>query len=314
MLMLLVIDLGYLFLYILNFSLNLVVEVCGKDGDVKFVCVKILQLFDCFILVFVKVYDDEDEMFFIDDFGYEFVVFEEVIVDNLGLFFFGFEVDNYYIFWVMCDVDFEIEEDEVVDLLMMMVEVVGKCYFGFVVCFEIGDCMLSEMCKIFISYFGFKSYQVYKMLDLLVLLNFWQIVSLDIFELRDLFFQFYVRFLLGEESIWSVICSQDWMFYYFYDSFSLVVDFICEVVCDLKVVVIKQMFYWVGKDLLIVEVLMEVCENGKQVVVFVEFKVCFDEENNIGWVWVLEDVGVYVVYGFVGFKMYVKMCLVVWCE
>lgn len=74
------------------------------------------------------------------------------------------------------------------------------------------------------------------------------------------------------------------------------------------------MLYWISGDFLIVCVLIEVLCNGKQVMVFVEFKVCFDEVNNIQWVCQFEDVGVYVVYGFIGYKMYCKCSLVVCCE
>lgn len=47
--------------------------------------------------------------------------------------------------------------------------------------------------------------------------------------------------------------------------------------------------------------------------VFVELKVCFDEENNVYWVCMLEDVGCYVIYGMIYLKMYSKIVLVVKC-
>lgn len=72
-----------------------------------------------------------------------------------------------------------------------------------------------------------------------------------------------------------------------------------------------MILYCILGDFFIVNVLIVVVENGKQVVVLVEFKVCFDEENNINWVRKLEQYGVYVVYGLVGLKIYIKIVFVV---
>lgn len=111
-----------------------------------------------------------------------------------------------------------------------------------------------------------------------------------------------------------VIKEKDIVVYYFYESFNVVVEFLCQVVVDLDVVVIKQMLYCMLKNLFIVVVFVEVVEFGKNVMVLVEFKVWFDEEVNLKWVCDFECVGVQVVYGFIEYKIYVKILLVVWCE
>lgn len=113
--------------------------------------------------------------------------------------------------------------------------------------------------------------------------------------------------------MFDVIDVGDFLLYYLYESFQLVFELLQQVVKDLSVVVIKQMIYCIGIDLLLMDVLMEVVCNGKEVIVVVELFVCFDEEININWVLQFEVVGVYVVYGVVGYKCYVKMMLIVWC-
>src|SRR5208283_2353459 len=64
-------------------------------------------------------------------------------------------------------------------------------------------------------------------------------------------------------------------------------------------------------DTRIVGALMAAAGHGKQVTAVVELRARFDEANNIQWSRKLEEAGVHVVYGLVGYKIHCKMCLVV---
>lgn len=68
--------------------------------------------------------------------------------------------------------------------------------------------------------------------------------------------------------------------------------------------------YRVAKQSKVVEALIEAAENGKEVVVLVELRARFDEENNIGWSRLLEDAGCQVIYGLDGYKVHSKLCLI----
>jgi polyphosphate kinase len=96
-----------------------------------------------------------------------------------------------------------------------------------------------------------------------------------------------------------------------YDSFSSVVEFLELAASDPDVLAIKQTLYRTGGDRRIIGALENAVRNGKQVTAVVELRARFDEANNIQWARQLEEAGVHVVYGLVGYKIHAKSCLVV---
>ena len=89
-----------------------------------------------------------------------------------------------------------------------------------------------------------------------------------------------------------------------------VLDFLQEAANDPAVVSSKMTLYRVARHSKIVESLIEATENGKSVLVLVELKARFDEENNIEWSRRLEEAGCQVIYGLDGYKVHSKLCLV----
>lgn len=113
-----------------------------------------------------------------------------------------------------------------------------------------------------------------------------------------------------DESIFPQLKEKDKLLSYPYESMKPFLNFLRESANDKDVISIKMTLYRVAKHSKIVEYLIDAAENGKEVLVLVELKARFDEENNIEWSRRLEDAGCRVIYGLDGYKVHSKLCLV----
>jgi len=107
------------------------------------------------------------------------------------------------------------------------------------------------------------------------------------------------------------IAQRDVLLHHPYQSFAAVVDLLREASVDPKVLAIKQTLYRAGEDTPLVDLLVEAARHGKDVTVVIELRARFDEEANIRLATRLQEAGVQVVYGVVGYKTHAKMMLIV---
>ncbi len=106
------------------------------------------------------------------------------------------------------------------------------------------------------------------------------------------------------------IKRKDILLYYPYESMDPFLKMIKEASVDPNVVTIKITIYRLAKKARLVEYLCAAAENGKDVTVLIELRARFDEQNNIDWSERMEEAGCRVIYGFEGYKVHSKICLV----
>ncbi|HJC39910.1 MAG TPA: polyphosphate kinase 1 [Candidatus Mediterraneibacter faecigallinarum] len=111
-------------------------------------------------------------------------------------------------------------------------------------------------------------------------------------------------------SILKQIEEEDKLLSYPYESIRPFLRMLNEAAEDDSVISIKMTLYRLAKQSKIIEALCEAAENGKEVVVLVELRARFDEENNIRWSRMLEKAGCQIIYGLEGYKVHSKLCLI----
>lgn len=95
-----------------------------------------------------------------------------------------------------------------------------------------------------------------------------------------------------------------------YESMDPVIKLLEEAAEDDTVVSIKITLYRIAHDSKIAKALIKASENGKDVIVLMELRARFDEDNNILWSSQLEDAGCKILYGFDNYKTHSKICLI----
>lgn len=97
---------------------------------------------------------------------------------------------------------------------------------------------------------------------------------------------------------------------YPYESIKPFIRLLEEAANDPQVVSVKMTLYRVARNSKVIKALCAAAENGKEVVVLVELRARFDEENNIGWSKLLEESGCHIMYGPQKLKVHSKLCLI----
>ena len=247
--------------------------------------------------------------------GNTYMLSEELILHYIPKVFKGYQVKEKSLLRVTrnADIDADALYDEDLDYREFMADLIKKRKKLAPVRIELSRKLSEGSVKLICEHLAIKSQYVFHGQAPLDLSFVFQIED----ALRKIPELFYERrtprkspAFTGDRPILDQIKEKDKLLSYPYESINPFLNMLHEAANDKDVVSIKMTLYRVAKQSKVVEALIEAAENGKEVLVLVELKARFDEENNIGWSRLLEDAGCRVIYGLDGYKVHSKLCLI----
>ncbi len=242
--------------------------------------------------------------------GQSFVFLSSVLSEFVDELFPGLKVKGAYQFRVTRNSELIVDEEEVDNLAhALRDELIGRGYLK-AVRLELAESCPPEIERFLLQNFELTENAVYRISGPVNLNRVVQVYDL-IRDRPDLKFQPMIPRQMEEESMFRRVAAGDVLLHHPFDAFTPVLDLIREAADDPDVLAIKQTLYRTGKDSAIVDQLIRAARNGKDVTVVVELRARFDEEANLGLADRMQEAGVQVVYGVVGFKTHAKMLLIV---
>ena len=247
--------------------------------------------------------------------GNTYMLSEELILHYIPKVFKGYQIKEKSLLRVTrnADIDADALYDEDLDYREFMADLIKKRKKLAPVRIELSRKLSEGSVKLICEHLATKSQYVFRSQAPLDLSFVFQIED----ALRKIPELFYERrtprkssAFTGDRPILDQIKEKDKLLSYPYESINPFLNMLHEAANDKDVVSIKMTLYRVAKQSKVVEALIEAAENGKEVLVLVELKARFDEENNIGWSRLLEDAGCRVIYGLDGYKVHSKLCLI----
>lgn len=243
-----------------------------------------------------------------------FVRLEDVIASNLDLLLPGADVLSSGVFRVTRNAIVERDEELANDLLEMIEAELRDRRFAPVVRLEVAPSLRPELRRHLIRELKFSGPEdIYEVPDMLGTRDLQQLAGLDRPALRfpphepaD-----HPRLARAKSVFGELDANGPMLLKYPYQSFDRsLTRFLKEAVADPDVLAIKTTLYRTSEESEIIPLLIQAVTKGKQVAVVVELQARFDEAANIRWANRLEEAGIHVSYGVVGYKTHAKAMLV----
>jgi len=297
-------DPAHPFPFISNLSLSLAVLTKGPDDDEpRFSRVKIPK--------------NRPRLVQVGD-GETFVRLEEVVAANLDLLFPKAEIVDCSMFRVTRNAEVGKDEEVAEDLIDNIEEVLRERRFATVVRLEVAEGMPDRVRDLLVEQLDVDEREVFELPGPLDFRDFGTLVELDRpdLKLEPWTPQPHPRLTADHPDetvdVFDVVRRDDVLVHHPYHSFDETVHkFLSQAASDPDVLAIKLSLYRTASDSRVVQSLIEAARNGKQVAVMVELKARFDEANNLEWGKRLEEEGIHVAYGTLGYKTHSKTALVV---
>lgn len=292
---------------IINKGLNFIISLTGKDAFGRNSRLAVLQAPRSLSRLIQLPVDETSSG------PNDFVFLSSIIHAHADNIFYGMDVDGFYQFRVTRNSELFVDDEEIVDLKLAIQGELVTRNFGDVVRLEVTHNCPTELVEYLKGQFRVESGDVYQV-DGPVNLNRIQDVC-DLVARPELKFPPFTpgmpKQVASKTNIFEAIDKQDILLHHPYESFLPVIDFVRQAAEDPKVLAIRQTLYRTGADSAVVGALVKAAQSGKEVTVIIELMARFDEEANVLLATHLQEAGVHVVYGVVGYKTHAKMILVV---
>ena len=244
---------------------------------------------------------------------YDFVFLSSIIHKHVTELFQGMDVTECHQFRVTRDSDLFLNEEEVSDLRESIQSGLSSRRFSDAVRLEVADGCPDSLVDFLREQFGLEDADVYRCNGPVNLARLNRIP--DFVKRSDLKFEPIrpeIPIEVAEnEDIFKAIRNKDLLLHHPFQSFTPVVKFLNQAARDPQVLSIRQTLYRTGEDSTVVPALIEAAQREKEVLVVIELRARFDEAENIELANELNEAGVQVVYGMVGYKTHAKMALVI---
>ena len=246
-----------------------------------------------------------------------YIRMEKVIMDYLDVVFDKYEVSNKNYICVTRNADVSPDDEALEindDFRLLMQETLHKRRRMAVVRMETAEPLDKELEKYFCDKFKITPAQIYRTkmpmkLDYIFSIMDKVPASLKRSLIDEPFTPQPSRYLTDGKVI-PQVKKKDILLSYPYESMDPFLRMIKEAAYDPTVLTIRITIYRLAKKARLVEYLCAAAENGKEVTVLIELRARFDEQNNIDWSERLEEAGCRVIYGFEGYKVHSKICLI----
>ena len=246
-----------------------------------------------------------------------YIRMEKVIMEYLDVVFDKYEVSNKNYICVTRNADVSPDDEALEindDFRLLMQEALHKRRRMAVVRMETAEPLDKELEKYFCDKFKITPAQIYRTkmpmkLDYIFSIMDKVPASLKRSLIDEPFTPQPSRYLTDGKVI-PQVKKKDILLSYPYESMDPFLRMIKEAAYDPTVLTIRITIYRLAKKARLVEYLCAAAENGKEVTVLIELRARFDEQNNIDWSERLEEAGCRVIYGFEGYKVHSKICLI----
>jgi len=291
---------------VLNKSLNFAVELEGRDAFGRNSGRAIVQA----PRALPRVIRLPQELVGVD---YGYVFLSSILHAFVGELFSGMEVHGCYQFRVTRNSDLFVDEEETKNLRLALQMELPQRHFGDAVRLEVADNCSESMAEFLLQQFDLDRNSLYRVPGIVNLVRLNQVP--DWVDRPDLKYPPFQRqrpkILEKRSNVFAAIKKGDILLHHPFQSFTPVIELLQQAAEDPDVVAIKMTVYRTGTDSALMEALLQAARMSKEVTAVVELKARFDEEANINIAARLEEAGVHVVYGVVGYKTHAKMLLVV---